>query len=125
MPHLQKYKSINNSVAMYERYVAMQLCMHKYIHVCISGSQLTKCTFNGQQCCSEQTLNFFRGFVGPAIEGARGAFDFDSALMVPVLLSINSGVKLEVHAYGYHNINLMNIRTWEYVHNIFIYHSCL
>ena len=58
---------------MYERYV----CIHEYICVCISGSQLTKCTFNGQQCCSEQALNIFRGFVGPAIEG--GAFDFDGA----------------------------------------------
>ena len=38
---------------------------------------MTKCTFNGQQCCSEQGLSFFGGFVGPAIEG--GAFDFDGA----------------------------------------------
>ena len=45
--------------------------------MCISGSQLTTCTFNGQQCCSQQALNFFGGLVGPAIEG--GAFDFDGA----------------------------------------------
>ena len=38
---------------------------------------MTRCTFNGKQCCSEQTLSFFGGFIGPVIEG--DTFDFDSA----------------------------------------------
>ena len=35
------------------------------------------CTFNGQQCCGQTTLNLFGGFVGPAID--QGVFDFDVA----------------------------------------------
>ena len=46
--------------------------LHHYI-----GSSLSRCTFSGQQCCSEQTLNFFVRFVGPVIEG--DTFDFDDA----------------------------------------------
>ena len=46
-----------------------------YVRTCISGSQLTRCTFNGQQCCSEQTLGFFSGFVGPAFFNFDGAFN--------------------------------------------------
>ena len=47
------------------------------MRTCISGSQLTTCTFNGQQCCSQQALDFFSGFINPVIEG--DAFDFDGA----------------------------------------------
>ena len=52
--------------------------MHKYL--CFSnyvGSTLSKCTFNGQQCCSEQTLSLLDTFVRPEIE--NNAFNFDSA----------------------------------------------
>jgi len=35
------------------------------------------CTFNGQQCCSEQTLNLFNSFIRPAID--NDVFDFDGA----------------------------------------------
>ena len=55
--------------------IAYILYIHEYIHMCISGSQLTKCTFNGQQCCSQRTLDFFGGFITPAIESDTFSFD--------------------------------------------------
>ena len=48
-----------------------------YMHSYISGSSLSRCAFNGQQCCGEQTLSLFGGLVGRAIDG--GVFDFDAA----------------------------------------------
>ena len=46
--------------------------LHHYI-----GSSLSRCTFSGQQCCSEQILTLFDTFVRPEIEG--DTFDFDGA----------------------------------------------
>ena len=40
---------------------------------------MTRCTFNGQQCCSQQTLDLFIGFVSPTIQSGDLDFDFDSA----------------------------------------------
>ena len=40
------------------------------------GSSLSRCTFNGPQCCSQTLLTLFANNVGPAIE--TDAFNFDA-----------------------------------------------
>ena len=40
------------------------------------GSSLSRCTFNGLQCCSQTLLTLFANNVGPAIE--TDAFNFDA-----------------------------------------------
>ena len=53
----------------------MQLMM--YVISTCTGSSLSMCTFNGQQCCSEQTLGFFNSLIRPQID--NNTFDFDGA----------------------------------------------
>ena len=58
---------------------------YTHIYTCVKysyfsnyvGSTLSKCTFNGQQCCGVQTLSLLDIFVRPAVENY--AFNFDSA----------------------------------------------
>ena len=40
------------------------------------GSSLSRCTFNGPQCCGQTLLNLVSGNVGPAI--GNDAFNFDA-----------------------------------------------
>ena len=53
----------------------MQLMM--YVISTCTGSSLSMCTFNGQQCCGEQTLTFFNSLIRPLID--NNTFDFDGA----------------------------------------------
>ena len=72
--------------------------MHKiFVLFNYVGSSLSKCTFNGQQCCSEQTLSLLDTFARPEIQ--NNAFNFDSAFQGARSAIDHLGMKLEVRTY--------------------------